>query len=81
MRLRILDDGHDETATKRVERWQVSRGMRAPDTVRLLSYRPEFLGRAFDEVVREVFSDRGDWTEGELQLFATFVSRRNQCPF
>ena len=41
-------------------------------------------GAGLDELVRTIFAAlRGpsDWSEGERELFAAFVSALNQCPF
>jgi hypothetical protein len=52
-----------------------------PDVVRTLFYRPELFGRAFGDAVQAVMRGPSDWTVGERELFAAFVSRQNQCSF
>ena len=51
------------------------------DVRRVLSYRPERFGRPFSEALQEVMRGPSDWSVGERELFAAFVSARNQCPF
>jgi hypothetical protein len=46
-----------------------------------LRYRPELFGESFSELLQEVMKGPSEWTEAERELFAAFVSVRNQCPF
>jgi hypothetical protein len=46
-----------------------------------LRYRPELFGEPFSELLQEVMKGPSEWTEAERELFAAFVSLRNQCPF
>ena len=46
-----------------------------------LRYRPELFGRPFSELLQEVMKGPSAWREAERELFAAFVSARNQCPF
>src|SRR5439155_1029874 len=56
-------------------------GRRVPDVVRTLFYRPELFGRPFSAWLQQVMRGPSDWSVGERELFAAFVSRRNNCPF
>jgi len=51
------------------------------DVVKALHYRPELFGRPFSAAVDEAMRGPSDWTPGERELFAAFVSNRNQCVF
>jgi hypothetical protein len=53
----------------------------APGVVRTMFYRKEFFGRPFSELTHQVMRGPSDWTVGERELFAAFVSRLNQCVF
>ena len=46
-----------------------------------LRYRPELFGEPFSELLQQVMKGPSPWTEAERELFAAFVSARNQCPF
>jgi len=51
------------------------------DVVRTMSYRSELFGRPFSAVLQRVMRGPSDWSVGERELFAAFVSCQNQCPF
>ena len=51
------------------------------DVRRMLSYRPELFGRPFSEALQDVMRGPSEWSVGERELFAAFVSAQNQCPF
>jgi hypothetical protein len=51
------------------------------DVRKMLSYRPELFGQPFSEALQEVMRGRSEWSVAERELFATFVSAQNQCPF
>jgi hypothetical protein len=52
-----------------------------PDVVRALAYRPELFGEAFSNAIDALLRGPSDWSIGERELFAAFVSRQNKCPF
>ena len=60
---------------------RVTQGQRAPDIVRTLFYRPEFLGRPISEWTQAVMRGPSDWGVAERELFAAFTSKLNQCVF
>ena len=51
------------------------------DISRALRFRPELFGEPFGELLQEVMKGPSEWTEAERELFAAFISLRNQCPF
>jgi hypothetical protein len=53
----------------------------ASDISLALRYRPELFGEPFSALLQEVMKGPSEWTEAERELFAAFVSLRNQCPF
>jgi uncharacterized peroxidase-related enzyme len=54
----------------------------APDPVIVTAlYRPELFGRAFMRLAATVMRGRSEWSAGEREVLAAFVSRLNQCPF
>jgi hypothetical protein len=56
-------------------------GFRAPDVVRTLQYRRPLFGRPHSEHTHAVMRGPSEWSVGERELFAAFVSRLNQCRF
>ncbi len=52
-----------------------------PDVSRVLVYMPEMFGTPFSMCLEDVMRGPSDWSVGERELFAAFVSRKNQCPF
>ena len=74
MRLRCVESGHDPEQTAVLEGIRVESGREPVDVVRTLHYRPEVFGRPF-------MRGESDWTPGERELFAAYVSSLNQCPF
>jgi hypothetical protein len=53
----------------------------APGVVRTLMYRKEYFGRPFSELTQQVMRGPSEWSVGEREIFAAFVSRMNQCVF
>lgn len=51
------------------------------DVVRTMRYRSELFGRPFSAALQQIMRGPSDWSPGERELFATFVSAQNQCPF
>jgi hypothetical protein len=51
------------------------------DVVRTMRYRPELFGRPFSSALQSIMRGPSDWSPGERELFAAFVSAQNQCPF
>ena len=59
----------------------VMRGPSASGVLKTLYYRPELFGRPFSDALDLAMRGPSDWTDGERELFAAFVSSLNQCPF
>ena len=51
------------------------------DVVRTVSYRSELFGEYFIEGLQELLRGPSDWSVGERELFASFVSRKNACQY
>jgi hypothetical protein len=49
--------------------------------LKTLHYRPELFGRPFSDALDLAMRGHSDWSDGERELFAAFVSSLNQCPF
>ena len=73
MRLAVVDAGAGELR---------QRLGREPSGVLLtLHHRPELFGRPFSDALDFAMRGPSDWSAGERELFAAFVSSLNQCPF
>ena len=73
MRLGVVDAGAGELR---------ARLGREPSGVLLtLYYRPDLCGRPFSDTLDLAMRGPSDWSAGERELFAAFVSSLNQCPF
>lgn len=80
MRLSTVERGHRWPDRLLLGVMRIVTRMEPPDMLKALRYRPEFFGRPYSAVRRAVMQGVSDWTPGERQLFAAFVSRLNQCP-
>ncbi len=80
MRLTQVEHGHAADAAAEIEA-ALARGEFVSDIRRTLVYRPELFGRPFSELMQDVMRGPSDWSAGERELIAAWVSRQNQCPF
>jgi hypothetical protein len=81
MRLSCLESGHDPGESRVLELIREERGTEPPDVLKTLHYRPALFGRPFSEALDLAMRGPSDWSPGERELFAGFVSALNQCPF
>jgi hypothetical protein len=56
-------------------------GFRAPDVIRTLQYHQPLFGAPHSAHTQAVLRGPSEWSVGERELFAAFVSRLNQCSF
>jgi hypothetical protein len=81
MRLRCTESGHDQREAAVLEALRAETGREPVDVVKTLYYRPEIFGRPFSEALDLAMRGESDWSAGERELFAAFVSSLNQCLF
>ena len=81
MRLECVESGHEPSEARVLEVIRTQRGTEPPDVLKTLHYRPELFGRPFSEALDLAMRGSSDWSAGERELFAAFVSSLNQCPF
>lgn len=53
----------------------------APGVVRTLRYRKEYFGKPWTDLTQHVMRGPSEWSVGEREIFAAFVSHLNQCVF
>jgi len=81
MRLKNVENGHRLPQKIMLGLIRLKLGERAPDVLRTVMYRPEFFGRAYGAYIQEVMRGPSEWSVGERELFAAFVSKKNSCSF
>ena len=81
MRLEKLNHGHSLGRKLMLRIGRLVLGAEPYDVVKMLAYRPEFLGRQMNALSQAVMRGKSEWSVGERELFAAFVSRLNQCVF
>jgi len=81
MRVARLDHGHTIGQKLILALIRLTTGFRAPDVVRTLFYRKAFFGDHQSRLTQQVMRGPSDWSIGQRELFAAFVSRVGQCPF
>ena len=81
MRLRVLDEGHRWPARAFLAVLRRVSGHEPVDVIKMQLYRPETFGWDFSAAVQRAMRGPSDWSVGERELFAAFVSAQNRCPF
>jgi hypothetical protein len=79
-RLTTLQTGHPPKTRREIERQLEENGF-VSDVGLMLQYRPDLFGGSFSEALQELMRGPSEWSVGERELFAAFVSAENQCPF
>lgn len=52
-----------------------------PDVVKTLKYRGDFFGSRMNKVFQEVMRGSSEWSIGDRELMAAYVSKTNECEF
>jgi AhpD family alkylhydroperoxidase len=81
MRLPILDDGHRRRAKLFLTLTSATSRVESPDIVKMLLYRPGFLGRPLLELTANAMRGPSYWTAGEREYLAMCTAQLLQCPF
>jgi AhpD family alkylhydroperoxidase len=79
MRLEILDRGHRLHTKAIMALIRVFSGHPVVDAVKLALYRADFYGGG--PLTHEAMRGPSDWSIGDRELMAAYVSKANQCPF
>jgi hypothetical protein len=81
VRLKRVEHGHRLPQKLILGMIRLMSGRRAPDIIRTLFYRPEFLGKPMSAWTQAVMRGPSEWSVAERELFAAFTSKLNQCVF
>ena len=81
MRLASLDHGHTFKTKAMFAMIRVLSRHPVPDVVKTLTYRPEFFGKSMGAVFQEVMRGPSEWSIGDRELMAAYVSKTNECEF
>jgi uncharacterized peroxidase-related enzyme len=80
MRLECVQNGQSFKNRLKIAVGRVALG-EVPDLVRIVLYRPRFWGRPMGLFSDSVLRKPSEWTVGERELFAAYVSGKNSCRF
>ncbi len=80
MRLEILDNGHTPDQKVVLETIRANRGI-APGPILVMSYRRDLFGKYIAECFQEAMRETTEWSIGDVELFAAFVSSLNACKY
>jgi hypothetical protein len=81
MRLQVLENGYRPLQRLILNLMRVLSGGQIAGTILVLSYRRELFGEYIAPCFREGLRQAREWSIGEIELFAAFVSRLNECQY
>jgi uncharacterized peroxidase-related enzyme len=81
VRLEVLDRGHRLRARVIMRLAPLLFGTPLDDVGRTSLYRPELFGRAWLALLWDVMVAPSEWSRGDRELLAAFVSNRNRCRY
>lgn len=81
MRLPNVESGHSLPARLKLLAIRVFSARRPPSVIKTLLYRPTFFGAPLSRVFQHALRGPSDWSVGERELMAAFVSSVNSCAF
>lgn len=81
MRLAILDSGHRLGTKVLFGLIRTLSRQPIPGPVKLMMYRPDFLGAHLKELTHEAMRGPSAWSVGDRELMAAFVSQLNGCEY
>ena len=81
MRLDILNHGYRPTTKLLFALIRLFSGHPVPDAAKLVFYRPDFYGARAKEFTHEAMRGPSDWSVGDRELMAAYVSKVNETAF
>ena len=80
IRLRVVEDGHRPLQKLQLGIMRAVTG-RVPPPILVMSYRRDHFGKWMAACFQESMRMATEWSTGETELFAAFVSQLNQCVY
>ncbi len=81
MRLQILEKGFRPLQKAILTMVRIMSSGKVPGPILVLSYRRELCGKYLAACYQEGMRKAAEWSLGEVELFAAFVSKLNQCKY
>jgi uncharacterized peroxidase-related enzyme len=81
MRLQIIENGLSPLQKLQMALIRKMMAGHVPGPIPALSYRADFFGKQFNELVQIALRKATEWHKSETELFAAFVSYTNTCQF
>ena len=81
MRLEAVARGRGVGAKVKFAMIRLVSGAPTLDVVKTLSFRPEYFGTPFNELMQEVMRGPSEWSIADRELMATYISKTNECEF
>jgi hypothetical protein len=81
MRLQILENGHRPFQKVILSFIRVVSGAHVAGPVLVMSYRRELFGKYLAACFQEGMRGAIEWSVGEVELLAAFVSKLNECKY
>jgi uncharacterized peroxidase-related enzyme len=60
---------------------RLASGRPVPDAAKITFYRPDFYGNHMKQFTQEAMRGGSEWSVGDRELMAAYVSKLNACPF
>jgi len=81
MRLKVLNSGYKFGTKLLFGIIKLFSGYPLPDAARLVFYRPDFYGNPAKAFTQRAMRGTSEWSVGDRELMAAYVSRLNKCGF
>lgn len=81
MRLEVLNSGHGLKAKALFAFIKLVSKRPPPDVIKTLMYRSDFLGSQLNPLFQQAMRGPSEWSVGDRELMAAFVSKKNECEF
>jgi hypothetical protein len=81
VRLAVLDHGHTLGKKALLAMIRVMSRQPVHDVIKVMLYRPEFFGGPMGQAVQEVMRGPSEWSVGDRELMAAYVSKTNECEY